>query len=140
MAFPEGSKPHMLRVAPDGGSVWVQTALGGTNDVLDPETLAVRNSTRLGQVPVTSAWTPDGRHVYLTHFEDDFVAVLNAASYEEVARIRVGATVGNVAFRPDGRYAYVSVLGENKVAVIDTARLEVIRDVPAGEPWALAGC
>ena len=138
VAFPEGSKPHMLRVAPDGGSVWVQTALGGTNDVLDPETLAVRKSTRLGRVPVTNAWTPDGRHVYVTHFEDDFVAVLDAASYEEVARIGVGANVGNVAFRPDGRYAYVSVLGEDKVAVIDTARLEVVLDVPAGQqPWGL---
>lgn len=138
VSFPPGSKPHMLRVAPDGGSVWVQTAHGGTNDVLDPETLAVRSTQQLGHEPVTNAWTPDGRFVYITHFADDFVAVLDAGTGREVKRIRVGSGLGTVGFRPDGRYAYVTVRGENKVAVIDTARMEVVKELPAGQqPWGL---
>lgn len=138
VSFPKGSKPHMLRVAPDGRSLWVQTARGGTNDVLDPETLAVRGTQHLGRVPVTNAWTPDGRSVYITHFEDDFVSVVDAASFQEVKRIRAGSRLGNVAFRPDGRYAYVTVIGENKVAVIDTARMEMVKGLQAGkEPWGL---
>ena len=36
--FPEGSKPWMLRVSPDGKEVWVQTATG-SNLVLDAQTL-----------------------------------------------------------------------------------------------------
>lgn len=138
VSFPKGSKPHMLRVAPDGGSVWVQTAQAGTNDVLDPETLAVRGTQHLGRVPVTNAWTPDGRYVYITHFEDDFVSVMDAATFREVKRIRVGSRLGNVSFRPDGRYAYVAVVGENKVAVIDTARMETVEELAAGQqPWGL---
>jgi YVTN family beta-propeller protein len=137
-SFPGGSKPHMLRVAPDGGSVWVQTAKGGTNDVLDPDTLAVRSTQQLGRVPVTNAWTPDGRYVYVTHFDDDFVSVVDAATFREVKRIRVGSRLGTVGFRPDGRYAYVTVIGEDAVAVIDTGRMELVKRLQAGgQPWGL---
>lgn len=136
--FPAGSKPHMLRVAPGGDSVWVQAAAAGTNSLLDPQTLAVRTTERLGQVPVTNAWTPDGRQVYVTHFQDDFVSVLDAKSGAELTRITVGPQLANVGFRPDGKFAYVSVTGANQIAVIDTAAMEVVKTLPAGEqPWGL---
>ena len=136
--LPEGSKPHMLRVAPDGGSVWVMTAVTGTNEVLDPDTLAVVSSGKVGKVPVTNSWTPDGRYSYVTHFGDPFISVIDAASYREVARIQVGKQIANVGFRPDGRYAYATVRGENKVVVIDTARMEVVKELPAGDqPFGL---
>ena len=104
----------MLRVDPRGETVWVQTAAGGTNDVLDADNLAVRDSRNLGNVPVTTAWTPDGRHAYVTHFRDDFIAVMDAKSYDEVKRIGVGQGVANVAFRPDGRFAYATMPGEKQ--------------------------
>ena len=136
--LPEGSKPHMLRVAPDGGSVWVMAAVTGTNEVLDPDTLAVVSSGKVGKVPVTNTWTPDGRYSYITHFGDPFISVVDAASYREVARIQVGKQIANVGFRPDGRYAYATVRGENKVVVIDTARMEVVKELPAGDqPFGL---
>ena len=138
MSLPEGSKPHMLRVAPDGASVWVLTAVGGTNEVLDPDTLAVLSSRKTGEVPVTNAWTPDGRYAYVTHFGDTFISVLDAGTFQEVNRIEVGTQIANVAFRPDGRFAYAAVRGENMVAVIDTARMEVVKKLPAGQqPFGL---
>ena len=39
VSFPAGSKPHMLRVSPDGKEVWVQTAEANTNVVLDASDL-----------------------------------------------------------------------------------------------------
>ena len=109
-----GSKPHMVSVAPGDGSVWVQTAAGGTNEVLDGSTLAVRGSQQLGKVPVAVAWTPDGRFGYVTHFQDDFISVVDATTLQEVKRITVGRSVANVAFRPDGRYAYATVRGKRE--------------------------
>jgi YVTN family beta-propeller protein len=134
----EGSKPHMLRVAPDGNSIWVQTAAGGTNDVLDPMTLKIRVSEKLGKVPVSNAWAPDGRYAYVTHFKDNYVSVLDAKTFREIGRIPVGQGGANVAFSPDGAFAYVTLVGENKVAVIDTARMEVVKKIAAGsKPWGL---
>ena len=116
----------------------MQTAAGGTNDVLAADTLSSRHSRKLGKVPVTNAWTPDGRHAYVTHFQDDFISVIDANSYDEVKRIRVGQGVANVTFRPDGRFAYATLHSENKVAVIDTASLEVVKMLPAGDqPFGL---
>ena len=138
VALAEGSKPHMASVAPGDGSVWVQTAAGGTNEVLDGSTLAVRGSQKLGKVPVAVAWTPDGRYGYVTHFKDDFISVVDAKTLEEVKRITVGQSVANVAFRPDGRYAYATVRGENKVAVIDTTTMEPVKEIPTGDqPFGL---
>ena len=137
-ALPEGSKPHMLRVDPKSETVWVQTAAGGTNEVLDAGTLAARDSRKLGKVPVTNAWTPDGRYAYVTHFRDEFISVIDAKSYDEVKRIRVGQGIANVTFRPDGRFAYATLHSENKVAVIDTATMEVVKTLPAGDqPFGL---
>lgn len=51
VAFMEGSKPHMLRVSPDGATIWVQTAAAGSNAVLDADTLAIRTHGKLGQAP-----------------------------------------------------------------------------------------
>ncbi len=137
-ALAEGSKAHMLRVAPDGNSIWVQTAAGGTNDVLDPMTLKIRVSEKLGKVPVSNAWAPDGRYAYVTHFKDNYVSVLDAKTFRETGRIPVGQGGANVAFSPDGAFAYVTLVGENKVAVIDTARMEVVKKIAAGsKPWGL---
>ncbi len=138
VSLAEGSKPHMASVAPGDGSLWVQTAAGGTNEVLDGISLAVRGSQKVGKVPVAVAWTPNGRYGYVTHFKDDFISVVDAKTLQEVKRIRVGLRVANVGFRPDGRYAYATVTGENKVVVIDTGRMEVVKEIVSGKkPWGL---
>ena len=91
-----------------------------------------------GWDPVTNAFTPDGRFSYVTHFEDNFVSVIDTQTFQEVKRIVLAPKLGNVTFRPDGRYAYVSVISANVVAVIDTATYQVVKRIPVGkEPWGL---
>ena len=139
VSFPKGTKPHMLRVSPDGKYIWVQTAKGNTNEVLDAQTLEILNAQPTGKVPLTNAWTPDGRLVYITHAKDNVVLVMEAAPpFRQLKRIEVGPSPRNIAFRPDGRYAYVTVSGLNAVAVIDTATLKVETMLPVGrQPSAL---
>ena len=57
VSFPAHSKPHMLRVSPDGKEVWVQTAETATNVVLDASDLSVLATQPTGKGPVTNAWT-----------------------------------------------------------------------------------
>src|SRR5262249_28263780 len=54
VSFPARSKPHMLRVSPDGKEVWVQTADANTNVVLDAADLAVLSTEPTGKQPVTN--------------------------------------------------------------------------------------
>ena len=122
--FPEGSRPWMLRVSPDGKEVWVQTATG-SNVVLDARTLETLHTAELGEQPVTTAWSPDGRYNFVTHFADTWVAVMDPESGGLIKRLEVGQNGANVSFRPDGKYGYVAVTGENEVAVVEMESLEV---------------
>ncbi len=130
--FPEGSKPWMLRVSPDGKEVWVQTA-SGSNVVLDSQTLETLHAEELGQQPVTVAFSPDGRYNFITHFADTWVAIVDPESGKLVKRLEVGQNAANVSFRPDGRFGYVAVTGENAVAVVEMDSLEVETKLRTGE-------
>ncbi len=130
--FPEGSKPWMLRVSPDGREVWVQTA-SGSNAVLDARTLETLHTEELGEQPVTTAWSPDGRYNFVTHFADSWVAVMDPESGKLVKRLEVGQNGANVSFRPDSAYGYVAVTGEDAVAVVEMESLEVESRLDVGE-------
>jgi DNA-binding beta-propeller fold protein YncE len=130
--FPEGSRPWMLRVSPDGREVWVQTA-SGSNVVLDAQTLETLHTEELGEQPVTCAWSPDGRYNIVTHFADSWVAVMDPKSGKLIKRLEVGQGGANVSFRPDGKFGYVAVTGENTVAVVEMESLEVENRLEVGE-------
>ena len=130
--FPEDSKPWMLRVSPDGREIWVQTATG-SNVVLDSQSLETLYTEELGEQPVTVAFSPDGRYNFVTHFADDWVAVVDPKSGKLVKRLEVGQNGANVSFRPDGRFGYVAVTGENAVAVVEMESLEVETRLTVGE-------
>ena len=130
--FPEGSRPWMLRVSPDGRKVWVQTATG-TNVVLDSQTLETLHTEELGEQPVTTAWSPNGRYNFVTHFADSWVAIMDPKSGSLLKRLEVGQGGANVSFRSDGEYGYVAVTGENMVAVVEMESLEVETKLRTGE-------
>jgi DNA-binding beta-propeller fold protein YncE len=130
--FPEGSRPWMLRVSPEGDAVFVQTA-GGSNAVLDPRTLEIRHTEEVGGSPVTTAWSPDGRYNFVSMADESYVAVLDPETGRLIKRLEVGQNNANVSFRPDGRFGYVAVTGEDAVAVVDMEELEVSQSLEAGE-------
>lgn len=131
--FAKGSRPHMLRVSPDGTYVWVQDAHSNMNEILDARTLQVLNVQPVGKHPTTNAWTPDGRYSFVLHEGDNFILVMEAhPPFKQLKRIEVGPGPGNISFRPDGKYAYVTVSGLNAVAVIDMIAMRVETMLPAG--------
>lgn len=133
VSFAPGSRPHMLRVSPDGRYLWVQSAGTHTNEILLRQTLEVVNVQPVGRVPSTNAWTPDGRFSWILHEGDNAVIVMEAGPpFRQIRRIEVGPDPRNVAFRADGRYAYVTVAGLNAVAVVDVAELRVETMLPTG--------
>ncbi len=130
--FPEGSRPWMLRVSPDGREVWVQTA-SGSNVVLDARTLETLHTERVGSSPVTVAFPPDGRYGFVCMAGEGYVAVLDTDTGKLVKRLEVGRNNANVSFRPDGAFGYVAVTGENAVAVVEMESLEVETTLRTGE-------
>ena len=139
MEFPEGSKPYMLRVAPDGKTLWVQTAATHRNVVLDVERMDVLHSEEVGKGPVQSAFGPvGGRYGLVTHLEETFVQVLDRETGRAITRIDVGGVQANASFLPDGSIAYVTVTSRDEVVAIDMTELAVVGRIAAGvEPMGL---
>jgi DNA-binding beta-propeller fold protein YncE len=138
VSFPARSKPHMLRVSPDGKEVWVQTADANTNVVLDAADLAVLSTQPTGKYPVTNAWTRDRRYSVVTNAEDTFAQVFDARTFREVKRLTIGRGGTNIGFSKDGKTAFIAVRNANDVAVIDLDKLTLASRIKAGrEPQGL---
>ena len=130
--FPQGSKPFMLRVSPDGKEVWVQTNQMNVNTVLSSEDLSTLTTMPTGKGPVTNAWSPDGRYSLVANEGDTFASVFDARTYKEVARLMIGQGGTNIGFTRDGSTAFLAVTGANSVAVIDMGKLSVVTQLKAG--------
>src|SRR2546428_3783636 len=87
VAFPARSKPHMLRVSPDGKEAWVQTAEANTNVVLDASDLPVLSTDPTGKQPLTNAWTPDRRYAVVTNGQHTFAQIFEARKFKAVKRL-----------------------------------------------------
>ena len=138
VAFPARSKPHMLRVSPDGKEVWVQTAEANTNVVLGADDLSVLSTQPTGKSPVTNAWTPDRRYSIVTNGRDTIAQVFDAKTFKEVKRLTIGQGGTNIGFSKDGKTAFIAVTGANSVAVVDVQKLTLESRIQAGkEPQGL---
>lgn len=132
VSFPAHSKPHMLRVSPDGKEVWVQTADANTNVVLSADDLSVLATEPTGKSPVTNAWTPNRRYSIVTNGQDTVAQIFDARTFKEVKRLTIGQGGSNVGFSKDGKTAFIAVTGANAVAVIDVEKLALASRIKAG--------
>jgi DNA-binding beta-propeller fold protein YncE len=138
VSFPSHSKPHMLRVSPDGKEVWVQTAETDTNVVLSADNLSVLATQPTGKFPVTNAWTPDRRYSIITNGKDTIAQVFDAKTFKEVKRLTVGEGGTNIGFSKDGKTAFIALREANAVAVVDMRKLALEGRINAGkEPQGL---
>jgi YVTN family beta-propeller protein len=88
--------------------------------------------------PNKTAWSPDGRYLYVANGNDDSVSVIDSNTDKEIdvislgrsGEIYKGSSPTSIAVSPDGSRLYVTLAGENAVAVI--AGGEVIGRIPTG--------
>jgi len=133
VAFPARSKPHMLRVSPDGREVWVQTVGANTNVVLRADDLSVLSTEPTGKAPVTNAWTPDRRYSIITNGQDTVAQIVDARTFKELKRLTIGPGGSNIGFTKDGKTAFIAVRDANSVAVIDAEKLTLASHIKAGQ-------
>ena len=133
VAFPARSKPHMLRVSPDGREVWVQTVGANTNVVLSADDLSVLSTEPTGKAPVTNAWTPDRRYSIITNGQDTVAQIVDARTFKELKRLTIGPGGSNIGFTKDGKTAFIAVRDANSVAVIDAEKLTLASHIKAGQ-------
>ena len=120
---PCGERPSALALTPDGKRVLVTGTFGGDLRAFDLKDgkLVSAGTLRLGFEPRGVAVSPDGKLAYVALTTAAAVAVVDLATFKELARIEVGRWPRYLALSPDGKRLAVGVSGEGGVAVVDTA-------------------
>src|SRR5258705_9192794 len=80
---------HGLGFSPDHRTI-VAVSIGSNSvSFIDTATNAVKHITYVGRAPHEAFFTPDGREVWVSVRGEDYVSVLDAKHYREIARIPV---------------------------------------------------
>src|SRR5208282_4604965 len=98
---------HGLGFSPDHRTIAVVAIGSNAVNFIDTETNTVRHVTYVGRSPHEAFYTPDGKEVWITVRGENYVSVIDAASYEEKARITVANGPGIRGPRscaPQGRH------------------------------------
>jgi len=110
----------------------------GSNAVvfIDTATNTVRHVTYLGRSPHEAFFTPDGKEVWVSVRGEDYIAVLDGATFEETARIAVPNGPGMTIFSPDGKYGYVCSSFTPETDVIEVADHRIVARVAQASPFS----
>jgi DNA-binding beta-propeller fold protein YncE len=135
-------EPYMATVSPRGDYLLVENARKpGSESILDvrdpehpAEVLRLNQADGLGDTPITSEITPDGRFGVvicrgsseLTVIDLDALAVHGRVALPEKSNPITGA------FTPEGDRFFVPLPGRDAVAVVSVPQFEVIKLVPVG--------
>src|SRR5712692_723351 len=94
---PAGAKPqiprtpsHGIGVAPDGKTLWVNSALNSAVYVYSLADLKLLGSVAVGFVPDWLTFTPDSKRVYVSNAGSNSVSAVDAVTRRELGRIAVG--------------------------------------------------
>src|SRR5690606_23689472 len=82
---------------------------------------------------VESAWSADGRTLYVSNFRRNVLEVIDVPSRTVVAEVPVGSHPKTVTLDVDGTTVYVANYFGNSISVVDARTLREVRRLPTGE-------
>jgi YVTN family beta-propeller protein len=126
---------HGMGYSPDHRTLAVVSIASNSVTFIDTATNAIKHTTYVGRSPHEAFYTPDGTEVWVTVRGEDYVAVLDAHSFEERARIIVPAGPGMQIFSPDGIYGYVCSSFNLETVVITVADHQIVGHVKQDSPF-----
>jgi YVTN family beta-propeller protein len=126
---------HGMGYSPDHKTIAVVSIASNSVTFIDTATNAMRHVTYVGRAPHEAFFTPDGNEVWVTVRGEDYVAVLDAHTFEEKTRIKVPAGPGMQIFSPDGMYGYLCSSFNPETVVITVADHQIVGHVKQDSPF-----
>ncbi len=125
LAFLAGS---VIGSADHGAStrVYVTNSKGDDVTVIDPATMTVVGSIKVGDNPHGLIASPDRRTLYVSVEGTDELVAVDLAANQVKARAKVGRAPNEVSITRDGRYVFVPLRNDNAIDVVDTATMKVV--------------
>jgi YVTN family beta-propeller protein len=129
---PCGNRPACVTLDPTGKKVLVSAAFSHEIIVFDLQAGKLREVQRrwVGFEPHGTVFDAAGKWVYVALTTAHAVAVLDAASLEESARIPVGKWPRSLTLTPNGKQLVVGCSGDGTVALVDVEKRQLLRLEP----------
>lgn len=121
--------------SPDHHTLAVVSISSNSVAFIDTTTNSVKHVTYVGRSPHEAFFTPDGSEVWVTVRGQNYVSVLDGASFEEKTRITVPDGPGMQIFSPDGKYGYVCSSFTPETVVVTVADHRIVGHVPQASPF-----
>jgi YVTN family beta-propeller protein len=126
---------HGLGFSSDRKTIAVVSIASNSVTFVDTATNRVKHTTYVGRSPHEAFFTQDGSEVWVTVRGEDYVAVLDGATYAEKMRIKVPNGPGMTIFSPDGAYGYVCSSFTPETVVVSTQTHEIVGRVKQVSPF-----
>lgn len=130
---PTGVQPKSVNISPDGTRVVVCNFGRPDRDnvyVYDSTTLERVGVVSFAGNAVESAFSPDGRTLYVSNFRRNLLEVIDFATLQVRAEVAVGASPKTIAVSPDGNTLYVANYFGRSISVVDVRTLREVRRLP----------
>lgn len=129
-------QPKSISISPDGQLLAVcHFGRADRNNVFlyDSTTLERVGAVHFEGNAVESAWSADGRTLYVSNFRRNVLEVIDVPSRTVVAEVPVGSHPKTVTLDVDGTTVYVANYFGNSISVVDARTLREVRRLPTGE-------
>src|SRR5882724_4710077 len=126
---------HGMGFSPDRKTIVVVSIASNSVTFIDTATNRVKHTTYVGRSPHEPFFTQDGSEVWVTVRGENYVAVLDGATYGEKARITVPNGPGMTIFSPNGEYGYVCSSFTPETVVVSTKTHEIVGRVKQVSPF-----
>ena len=130
-----GVQPKSVEVSPDGQRVYVCNFGRPDRDnvkVYDADTLRELGTVNFVGNAVESAFSPDGRTLYVSNFRADKLEVIDRESLQVRGEVSLPGDPKTIVVSDDGSTIFVARWSGSTVTVIDAATLHIVRELPTG--------
>jgi YVTN family beta-propeller protein len=139
--FEVGQRPRQAAFSSDGSRAYVTGEMDATVALVDALAHKVIHTIQLsGEMvrPMEVDLSPDDQIIYVTTGRGGTLVAIDAASFEPLNQVTVGARPWGLAISPDGKYLYTANGPSNDVSVVDAKSFKVVTKVPVGtSPWGV---
>jgi len=106
--------------------LYVTNSAGDDLTVIDPQSMKVIGSIKVGDRPHGVISSSDGKKLYISIEGTNELIAVDTSTDQVIARVSVGRSPNQIAITRDGRFVFVPLRDDNAVDVVDTAAMKVV--------------
>jgi YVTN family beta-propeller protein len=120
---------HGLGFSPDHRTLAVVSIGSNSVTFIDTATNTIKHTAYVGRSPHEAFYTPNGSEVWISVRGQNYLSVLDAATYREKLRVNTPNGPGMTIFSPDGQYAYACSSFTPETSIIAVASHRIVGTV-----------